>query len=99
MIEQQRELIALLLNARMEHIILSEIQDRLLAHTTGTHTIETYNYYFWTGAIFNTITAWLRNDPDRSVEEIAEMAYQIVRNMAEASGNDEETRSSLDLTP
>ncbi len=82
-IEQHADFFIILLNANLGDIILEEIHKKVLSHLEKIRMFETYSAFFWIGAIYNVAAVWLRNGMQQSIEEIAEICYQIVNNVLE----------------
>lgn len=56
---------------------------KVLSHLEEIRMFETYCAFFWIGAIYNVAAVWLRNGMQQSIEEMAEICYQIVNNVLE----------------
>lgn len=82
-VNQHAEFLQLLLKANLGDVALDEIHRRAVPHPSPLHLQGVYSAYFWIGAIYNLVAAWIRNGMGQSVEEMAEISYQIVNSMTE----------------
>jgi AcrR family transcriptional regulator len=82
-VEQHADFFIILLNANLGDIILEEIHQKVVSHLEENRMFETFSAFFWIGAIYNVAAVWLRNGMQQSVEEMAEICYQIVNHVLE----------------
>ena len=80
-----KKIYSVLINAGFEGVILTSINNVLLAsHPKQDITSKLkYDIYFWSGAIYNILIEWMRSDMKESIEEMAQICCAIVE---EASG-------------
>lgn len=82
-VEQHGDFFIILLNANLGDLILEEIHQKAGSLLEENRLFETYSAFFWIGAIYNVAAVWLRNGMLQSVEEMAEICYQIVNHVVE----------------
>lgn len=80
-VKQHADFFHILLRANLGDIALEEIHKKVLMQVRGSHVQETYKSYFWIGAIYNVSAAWIRDGMPQSVEEIAKICYNIIKDI------------------
>lgn len=80
-VKNHSNIFQILLKAGFEGIILSSINKVLLKDMINSpiNIKEKYDVYFWSGAIYNILTEWIKSDMEESEEEMAVICCEIVQ--------------------
>ncbi|WP_044477910.1 TetR/AcrR family transcriptional regulator [Paenibacillus antibioticophila] len=82
-VHQHAERVQLLLGANFGEAILNEVTRRMLAPVPDYDAVSSYAAYFWGGAVYGVLLAWMRNGMLQSPEEMASICFQLVKGLSE----------------
>lgn len=82
-VHHNAERVQLLLLANFGDEILHEIARRILAPASENGDANSYTAYFWGGAVYGILLAWMRNDMRQSSAEMADICFNLVTKLSE----------------
>lgn len=84
-VKQHSDIFLVLLKANFGDTILHEIYKKMLDYVPQANAQSTYQSFFWSGAMYSVLAAWLRDGMKLTVEEMAVICYNIIKGMGDCN--------------